>query len=199
MNAVPEIDGAYQLLSGSGQFARQLFADQRTFGSCSSGCDQREPGVPATAWSTTSLVCASSRRRRLMCKPIRRWPANGGAGGRSSVGQGALIEGDFRGYGGRAILRPSDSIVSVVRRHRDGDARADRSVAADYRPKLVLDRRILCSKRRTMTNPLSTIPTATNSFLSSGPLCSSILADDTSRAGCRKAAGFEPDGVQRRC
>jgi hypothetical protein len=155
MNAVPEIDGAYNCYLDPVS-ARQLFADQdfqRLFTGATSANQVFRRGmvndflglrfVPTTeAFVQPHPTLAGAVVRR----PI-------------VVGQGALIEGDFAGMAAPDVA-PPDSIVSLV----DGIAMVTRE-PIDRLQQIIAQSWYwiggFCAPSDTMTNP-SVVPTATN-------------------------------------
>ena len=155
MNAVPEIDGAYNCYLDPVS-ARQLFADQdfqRLFTGATSANQVFRRGmvndflglrfVPTTeAYVQPHPTIAGAVVRR----PI-------------VVGQGALIEGDFAGMAAPDVA-PPDSIVSMV----DGIAMVTRE-PIDRLQQIIAQSWYwiggFCAPSDTLTNP-SVVPTATN-------------------------------------
>ncbi len=155
MNAVPEIDGAYNCYLDPVS-ARQLFADQdfqRLFTGATSANQVFRRGmvndflglrfVPTTE---AYVQAHPSIAGAVVWRPI-------------VVGQGALIEGDFAGMAAPDVA-PPDSIVSMV----DGIAMVTRE-PIDRLQQIIAQSWYwiggFCAPSDTLTNP-SVVPTATN-------------------------------------
>ena len=157
MNAVPEIDGAYNCYLDPVS-SRQLFCGSTTSGSCSRGrraqtrCSDQgmvNDFLGLQVRADHGGICAGASdvgRWRLMRRPI-------------VVGKGALIEGDFDGMVSPDVA-PTDSIVSLV----DGVAMVTRE-PIDRLQQIIAQSWYwiggFCAPSDTMTNP-SVVPTATN-------------------------------------
>ena len=155
MNAVPEIDGAYNCYLDPVS-SRQLFADQ----------DFRQLFQGATSANQVFRNGMINDFLGLRFVPtteayVQAHPTLAGAVVRRPiiVGQGALIEGDFAGMA-ESDIAPSDSIVSVV----DGIAMVTRE-PIDRLQQIIAQSWYwiggFCAPSDTMTNPL-VVPTATN-------------------------------------
>ncbi len=155
MNAVPEIDGAYNCYLDPVS-SRQLFADP----------DFRQLFQGATSANQVFRNGMVNDFLGLRFVPtteayVQAHPTLAGAVVRRPiiVGQGALIEGDFAGMAENDIA-PSDSIVSVV----DGIAMVTRE-PIDRLQQIIAQSWYwiggFCAPSDTMTNPL-VVPTATN-------------------------------------
>ena len=155
MNAVPEIDGAYNCYLDPVS-SRQLFADQ----------DFRQLFQGATSANQVFRSGMINDFLGLRFVPtteayVQAHPTLAGAVVRRPliVGQGALIEGEFAGMAGSDIA-PTDSIVSVV----DGIAMVTRE-PIDRLQQIIAQSWYwiggFCAPSDTMTNPL-VVPTATN-------------------------------------
>ena len=156
MNAVPEIDGAYNCYLDPVS-SRQLFSDpdfRQLFQGATSANQVFRNGMVNDFLRT----CGSCRRRKRSCRRIRRWRGRS-CGVPIIVGQGALIEGDFAGMA-ESDIAPTDSIVSVV----DGIAMVTRE-PIDRLQQIIAQSWYwiggFCAPSDTMTNPL-VVPTATN-------------------------------------
>ena len=155
MNAVPEIDGAYNCYLDPVS-ARQLFADN----------DFRQLFMGATSANQVFRAGMVNNFLGLRFVPtteayVQPHPTIAGAMVRRPivVGQGALIEGDFAGMAAQDVV-PADSIVSVV----DGIAMVTRE-PIDRLQQIIAQSWYwiggFCAPSDTMTNP-SVVPTATN-------------------------------------
>ena len=155
MNAVPEIDGAYNCYLDPVS-ARQLFADN----------DFRQLFQGATTANQVFRHGMVNDFLGLRFVPtteayVQSHPTIAGAVVRRPivVGQGALIEGDFEGMAANDVA-PADSIVSVV----DGIAMVTRE-PIDRLQQIIAQSWYwiggFCAPSDTMTNP-SVVPTATN-------------------------------------
>ena len=155
MNAVPEIDGAYNCYLDPVS-ARQLFADN----------DFRQLFQGATSSNQVFRQGMVNDFLGLRFVPtteayVQAHPTLAGAVVRRPiiVGQGALIEGDFAGMAAKDVA-PADSIVSVV----DGIAMVTRE-PIDRLQQIIAQSWYwiggFCAPSDTMTNP-SVVPTATN-------------------------------------
>ena len=155
MNAVPEIDGAYNCYLDPVS-ARQLFAD----------LDFRQLFQGATSANQVFRNGMVNDFLGLRFVPtteayVQAHPTLAGAVVRRPivVGQGALIEGDFAGMA-ESDIAPTDSIVSVV----DGVAMVTRE-PIDRLQQIIAQSWYwiggFCAPSDTMTNPL-VVPTATN-------------------------------------
>ena len=155
MNAVPEIDGAYNCYLDPVS-SRQLFADP----------DFRQLFQGATSANQVFRNGMVNDFLGLRFVPtteayVQAHPTLAGAVVRRPiiVGQGALIEGDFAGMA-ESDIAPSDSIVSVV----DGIAMVTRE-PIDRLQQIIAQSWYwiggFCAPSDTMTNPL-VVPTATN-------------------------------------
>ena len=155
MNAVPEIDGAYNCYLDPVS-ARQLFADN----------DFRQLFQGATSANQVFRQGMVNDFLGLRFVPtteayVQPHPTLAGAVVRRPivVGKGALIEGDFAGMAANDVA-PADSIVSVV----DGVAMVTRE-PIDRLQQIIAQSWYwiggFCAPSDTMTNP-SVVPTATN-------------------------------------
>ena len=155
MNAVPEIDGAYNCYLDPVS-SRQLFADP----------DFRQLFQGATSANQVFRNGMVNDFLGLRFVPtteayVQAHPTLAGAVVRRPiiVGQGALIEGDFAGMA-ESDIAPSDSIVSVV----DGIAMVTRE-PIDRLQQIIAQSWYwiggFCAPSDTMTNPM-VVPTATN-------------------------------------
>ncbi len=155
MNAVPEIDGAYNCYLDPVS-ARQLFADN----------DFRQLFMGATSANQVFRAGMVNNFLGLRFVPtteayVQPHPTIAGAMVRRPivVGQGALIEGDFAGMAAQDVV-PADSIVSVV----DGIAMVTRE-PIDRLQQIIAQSWYwiggFCAPSDTTTNP-SVVPTATN-------------------------------------
>jgi hypothetical protein len=155
MNAVPEIEGAYNCYLDPVS-ARQLFADN----------DFRQLFQGATSANQVFRSGMVNDFLGLRFVPtteayVQAHPAIAGAVVRRPiiVGQGALIEGDFAGMA-ESDIAPTDSIVSIV----DGIAMVTRE-PIDRLQQIIAQSWYwiggFCAPSDTMTNPL-VVPTATN-------------------------------------
>ena len=155
MNAVPEIDGAYNCYLDPVS-ARQLFADN----------DFRQLFQGATTANQVFRHGMVNDFLGLRFVPtteayVQSHPTIAGAVVRRPivVGQGALIEGDFEGMAANDVA-PADSIVSVV----DGIAMVTRE-PIDRLQQIIAQSWYwiggFCAPSDTMTNA-SVVPTATN-------------------------------------
>lgn len=154
MNAVPEIDGAYNCYLDPVS-SRQLFAD--------SDFRQLFQGAVSSSTILRGMVNDFLGLRFVPTTEayVQGHPTIAGAVVRRPivVGQGALIEGDFAGMAANDIA-PRDSIVSVV----DGVAMVTRE-PIDRLQQIIAQSWYwiggFCAPSDTMTNP-SVVPTATN-------------------------------------
>ena len=155
MNAVPEIDGAYNCYLDPVS-ARQLFADQdfqRLFTGATSANQVFRRGMVNDFLGLRFVPTTEAF--------VQPHPSIAGAVVRRPivVGQGALIEGDFAGMAASDVA-PPDSIVSMV----DGIAMVTRE-PIDRLQQIIAQSWYwiggFCAPSDTLTNP-SVVPTATN-------------------------------------
>jgi len=155
MNAVPEIDGAYNCYLDPVS-ARQLFADQdfqRLFTGATSANQVFRRGMVNDFLGLRFVPTTEAY--------VQAHPSIAGAVVRRPivVGQGALIEGDFAGMAAPDVA-PPDSIVSMV----DGIAMVTRE-PIDRLQQIIAQSWYwiggFCAPSDTLTNP-SVVPTATN-------------------------------------
>ena len=157
MNAVPEIDGAYNCYLDPVS-SRQLFADP----------DFKQLFQGATSANQVFRAGMTNDFLGLRFVPtneafVQSHPTLAGLMIRRPVvcGQGALIEGDFAGIGGTDVV-PADSIVNVI----DGVAMVTRE-AIDRLQQIIAQSWYwiggFCVPSDTTTNP-TTVPTATNAI-----------------------------------
>ena len=155
MNAVPEIDGAYNCYLDPVS-SRQLFADgdfRQLFQGATSANQVFRQGMVNDFLGLRFVPTTEAY--------VQAHPSIAGAVVRRPiiVGQGALIEGDFAGMAANDVA-PADSIVSVV----DGIAMVTRE-PIDRLQQIIAQSWYwiggFCAPSDTMTNP-SVVPTATN-------------------------------------
>jgi hypothetical protein len=155
MNAVPEINGAYNCYLDPVS-ARQLFADpdfKQLFQGATSANQVFRNGLTNDFLGLRFISTTEAY--------VQSHPSLSGLMVRRPVicGQGALIEGDFAGMGATDVA-PADSIISMV----DGIAMVTRE-ALDRLQQIIAQSWYwiggFCAPSDTTTNP-TTIPTATN-------------------------------------